>query len=180
MRKAIAKLKEKKGDGLFFAVAVLWSGIFLLMLVSIFIYLYTMMMGISDYTQQAILQTAASNAYNVYNGIREGNSSAHNYAGEGVWNEMVTTAEVMRRLEDTLKLERKGNGLYKYKDDGSLHYAISDISIHCTNVSVGATDNSITLTFETTVQAEVPVYFLGVTVPIDKPISLTSYYTPRF
>lgn len=174
-----AKLREKNGDGLFMAVAIVWAALFLLLILAVFIHLHTMVMGISDFTQQAILQTAASNAYNAYNGVREGNSSAHNYAGEGAWNEMVTTAEVMRRLEDTLDLERRGNSLYKY-DGGTLKYAITDIEIHCTNVPVGSASNNIRLTFYTTVTAVIPVRFMGANVDIEKTIKLTSYYTPRF
>lgn len=174
------KLGEKKGSTLFSSVIILWVGMFLICVVSIFIYLYSMMMGISDYTQQAILQTAASNAYNAYNGVREGNSSAHIYAGSGSWNEMVTTAEVMRRLEDMLGLKRSGSSLVQYTDEGNMKYGISDIHIHCSNVEVGYGGTDVKLTFQTTVTAEIPVTFLGATIHIKKPITLTSYYTPRF
>lgn len=183
--KAIAKikgkLKEKRGDlSLLSSANALLLFLIFLLLLSSFIYLYTMVMGITDYTQEAILQTATSNAYNVYNGVREGNSSAHIYAGSGVWNEMVSTAEIMRRLEDMLELDRRGNGLYKYKEDGSLKYAISDIQIYCSNVSVGSSGNSVKLTFKTTLTAEVPLRFLGATLHVKKKISMISYFTPRF
>jgi|GEM_PF-3057792 len=179
LKKAWSKLKEKDGQGMFTPVVAVMLGMIFLILLSNFIYLYSMVSGIADYTQQAILQTATSNAYNAYNGVREGNSSAHLYAGSGIWNGMVSTSEITTRLEDMLQLERKGNGLYKYQD-GALKYAISDIQIHCSNVEVGAEGNSVTLTFKTTVVAEVPLYYLGALLHVKKPISLLSYYTPLF
>lgn len=115
-------------------------GIPFLVLLSNFIYIYQMVMGLSDYIQEAVLQTAASNAYNAYNaynGVREGNFTAHYYAGDGRWNEMVSTAEVQMRLRDMLQMKRSGNRLTKEKD-GILRYALSDIDTRCQNVSVGS------------------------------------------
>lgn len=179
-RKVCQLLESKKGAGMFTPVVALLVFLLFLVVLSDFIYLYSMVIGISDYTQEAVIQTAASNAYNVYDGSREGNSSAHLYAGNGVWRELVSTSEITERLEDMLGTTSSGNSLYQYRADGSLKYAISNIQVHCTNVEVGTGGNSVSLTFKTTVTAEIPVTFLGVTLHVKKPISLKSYYTPRF
>ena len=180
MKKSLRLLREKKGRSMILPILVLMLGMMFLILLSHYIYLYSMIMGITDYTQQAVVQTATSNAYNAYNGVREGNSSAHYYSGSGMWNEMVSTAEIYTRLEDMLELERNGNSLYKYDGDGVLRYGISDIQIYCSNVSVGTGGNDVTLTFHTTAVAEVPIVFLGARLHVKKTISLISYYTPRY
>lgn len=173
-------LKDKSGQGMITPVVAIMISTMFLILLSHFIYLYSMLIGISDYTQEAVIQTATSNAYNAYGGVREGNSSAHLYAGSGVWQEIVSTSEITTRLKDMLQMTRTGNNLYQYDADGNLKYAISDIHIHCSNVTVGAGNNDITLTFITTVTAEIPMNFLGATLHVKKTISLKSYYMPRF
>ncbi len=179
MEVIIRKLREKDGAGMITPVVAMLVALPFLVLLSNFIYIFSMAMNISDYVQEAVLQTATANAYNAYSGIREGNSSAHMYAGDEVWNEMVSTAELQTRLKEMLQMERQGNRLLKEKD-GVLRYMISNINTKCTNVSVGAVGNSVKLTFTTTVMAEVPVSFLGVRITSRTPISLTSYYTPLF
>lgn len=177
--KIASKLREKKGQAMITPVICVIVGVLFILLLSCFVYIYTMIMGISDYLQQAVLQTAAANAYNAYNGIREGNSSAHIYAGNGDWNEMVSTAELQTRLKESLNMSRQGNRLYKEKD-GVLRYAISEIDVVCSNVEVGAGGNSVKLTFKTSAVAELPVSFMGAKITVRKPISLISYYTPLF
>lgn len=179
MNRIISKLKEKSGAGMITpAIAVIISVMFLLLLSNL-IYLYSMIMGLSDYIQEAVIQTAASNAYNAYKGIRDGNSSAHTYAGDGAWSEVVSTSEVSTRLRDMLQMERLGNRLYKEKD-GVLRYAISDIDVRCNNVSVGDFRNTARLTFKVSAVAEIPMSFMGAQITVRKPITLTSYYTPKF
>jgi hypothetical protein len=172
MRKIRNLLSDKSGGSMLTPLWAVMMGTLILAVLFQFIYLYSMVLGIIDYTQNAVLQTATSNSYNAFHGVREGNSSAHYYAGAGVWQEIVSSAEMSRRLQDMLQLEKKGNGLYKYYDDGKLKYAISDIQVHCTNVSVGTHSADIKLTFTTKATAEVPIYFLGVTQHVKIPVSL--------
>lgn len=179
IKKAQRLLQEKKGMSMISsAVAIIIMLMFLVVIIH-YIYLYSMLMGIEEYTQSAVVQTATANSYNVYGGIRESNSSAHRYAGSDMWNEMVSTAEVSTRLKETLNLTKSGNGLYMYKPDGSIKYGLSDIQVTCTNVDI-ASDNDVTLTFNTTVTAEIPMYFLGVNLDVEKEMSIKSYYMPRF
>lgn len=173
-------LKSKEGRSMLTPMVSVLISVLFLILLNHYIYLYSMLMGITDYTQEAILQTATSNAFNAYGGVREGNSSAHQYTGSGAWQELVSTAEVSQRLKEMLQLTARGNSLYLYDADGSLRYGLSNIQVHCSNVEVGASANDVTLTFTTTVTAEVPMRFLGATLHVRKPISLKSYYTPRF
>lgn len=174
------KLRDRSGLAHTKTVALLLIFLMFLAMLMNFIRLYSMLMGITDYTQQAILQTATSNAYNAFGGVREGNSSAHQYAGSDVWNELVSTAELSDRLEDMLGMEKTGNSLYKYNDEGVMRYGISDIDIYCSNVAVGTGANDVTLTFVTKVTAEVPITFMGATLHVKKELSLKSFYTPRF
>ena len=173
-------IEDKSGKGMITPIVSVMLGTLFLILLSHFIYLYTMITGIADYTQKAVIQTAAANAYNAHSGVREGNSSAHYYAGSGLWQELVSTAEMSARLQETLQLTRSGDTLRKFDDDGNFRYAISDIQIRSTNVDVGAGSNDVRLTFHTTVTAEIRLYFLGTTLDVRKPISLTSYFTPRY
>ena len=179
-RKARTLLRRRDGGGMFTPVIAVMLCMLFLAGLTHYIRVYSMVLGISDYTQEAVLQTATANSYNVFGGVREGNSSAHLYAGSGVWQELVSTAELYNRLEDMLQMTRGGNSLYMYDASGRLKYAISNIQIHCENVDVGANGNSVTLTFSTTVTAEIPITFLGVTNRVMMDISLKSYFTPRF
>ena len=171
---------DKRGLTMFTpALAILISTMFLALLCH-FIDLYTITGGIINYTQKAVLQTATSNAYNAYIGVREGNSSAHYYAGSGMWQELVSTAEMSASLQQMLRLTRSGNSLRKYDASGNLQYTISNIQVYCSNVSVGTGGGGVRLTFRTTATAEIPRKFLGVTIIVREPISLISYFTPRF
>lgn len=91
----------------------------------------------------------------------------------------MSTAEVYDRLEEMLELDKTGNTLNKY-DSGELQYAVSDIQVYCSNVQVGARSDDVKLTFHVSAVMEIPVTFVGIRVVVQKPISLNSYYMPRF
>lgn len=180
VRKARRLLRNKDGISTVKPAAIVAIFLMFFILLCHFIKLYSMVIGISDYIQEAVVQTATVNSYNAYNGVREGNSSAHHYAGSDIWTEMVSTAEISTRLKETLQLTPSGNSLYKYDDDGNIKYSISNIQIHCSNVDVGRSGNDITLTFQTTATAEIPLHYMGVDLYVTKPITLKSYFMPRF
>lgn len=143
--------------------------------------MYNRMSLITDHMEQTIIKTATSNYYNVYKGIREGNSSAHDYAGNDIWVAVVTTEDVIAGLEKTLTLDKNNNTLSKYTSDGTLLYSISNIQSQVSNVEVGTTSaDAVKLTFYTTADAIIPLHFMGVTINVNKKVSINSHFIPRY
>ncbi|MFA9381177.1 MAG: TadE/TadG family type IV pilus assembly protein [Acetanaerobacterium sp.] len=136
--------------------------------------------GVRDAVESAITTTATSNAYNTYNGVREGNSGAYTPDGSGGWSETVTTADVVYKLRSLLGLESQGGGYVKLKGDGSgYEFKISQISVEAEITPLG--DNIQQSTYHTTCLVEVPFDFgFGYLPDMQIHMRHQSTYVPRF
>lgn len=136
--------------------------------------------GVRDAIEGAIITTATSNAYNTYNGVREGNSGAYTPDGTGGWSETVTTADLIYKLRTLLNLKYQGGSYAHMKDDGvNYEYKISEISVVAEITPLG--DNVQQSTYHTTCLVEVPFDFgFGYLPDMRIRMKHQSTYVPRF
>lgn len=181
MNKIKKLLKSKKGDVGFIAIAVLLI-IILIFSVSVeYLKALTIIQSVSDSLQQSVISCATNNAYNAFHGVREGNSAAYLYGGEGMgWQEIVTTDDVERKLVSVMSLKKQGSYYVKKNDEGGTNFRISNIQVDYANVNVGHKGNSYTLSFSASCDLEVPYMILGQNVPFTKKVILHSTYIPLF
>lgn len=136
--------------------------------------------GVRDAVESAIITTATSNAYNTYNGVREGNSGAYTPDGAGGWSKTVTTADVIYKLRTLLNLKYQSGGYAHMKKDGiSYEFKISDINVDAEITPLG--DNVQQSTYHTTCLVEVPFDFgFGYLPNMRIRMRHQSTYVPRF
>lgn len=181
MVKLRKKLQCKRGMSLyiwaliiFLSLLLLLTGIWEVTRVAI-VYI-----GVRDAVESAIITTATSNAYNTYNGVREGNSGAYTPDGSGGWSKTVTTADVVYKLRTLLNLKYQGGGYVHMKKDGkSFEYKISDINVEAEITPLG--NNVQQSTYHTTCIVEVPFDFgFGYLPNMRIRMRYQSTYVPRF
>lgn len=181
MKHLRCKLRCKKGISTY--VALLIGFVCLIMLFVAILEVTrvnTIYIGIRDAVESAITTTATSNAYNTYNGVREGNSGAYTPDGSGGWSKTVTTADVVYKLRTLLNLKSQGGGyVHMNKDGKSFEYKLSDINVEAEITPLG--DNVQQSTYNTTCLVEVPLDFgLGYLPNIRIRMRHQSTYVPRF
>lgn len=174
-------LKSKKGEIGFLAITILLITIMILGVGIEYLKALTIIQSVSDSLQQSVISCATNNAYNAFHGVREGNSAAYLYGGEGMgWQEIVTTDDVERKLVSVMSLTKQGSYYVKKNENGGINFRISNIQVEYANVDVGHKGNSYTLSFSASCDLEVPYMIFGVNVPFTKKVILHSTYIPLF
>ncbi len=167
IKRLINKLKERRGSISINTPLVIVFCTMLMAGVYEYINVFTIAQGVHDFTYQAVVSAATTNAYNTFDGVKEGNT----YAG------IITTNEVKSNLKNTIGLN---NSLEKKVGD-KLKFQIKDLQVNYANVTVGTATNEATLSFETTLTLIIPIQFgnecLG---SIPKPIKVKATYIPLF
>lgn len=125
----ISKLRQKRGDILM--TAIIWMIILFLFFIALMEYhrVQIISTGVRDAMEQAVTSVAINNAYNSFNGVREGNSGAYELSGED-WRENVTTIDVQNKLVGLLHLQSK-NGVFisPNPEEETYEFAISEVDV---------------------------------------------------
>jgi Flp pilus assembly protein TadG len=175
----ISKLKDTKGSLQIGAVAVLLLFFMMLSAVMESMKLKSITQGVGDIVQQAVLSAAADNAYNAYNGVREGNTAAADYTDN--WYDNVTTADVQYKLNSLLNLANNGGKYIKTSPDGKTQFALYNLNVQYDNPPVASFSNDTRLSFVTTFVLEVPMSFAGgYLMPYKKEMTVRSEYIPLY
>lgn len=159
MKKLMQKLRCKRGD------VLLWGMIWLLILFMIFVALmeFTRIQlistGVRDAVEQAVTSVAINNAYNSYNGVREGNSGAYQLASSD-WRENISTIDVQNKLVTLLHLKHKNGVFISPNPEGdSYEFKISNLNVVPDNAEFASNDKKAK--YVATCDVEIP-FSLGV------------------
>lgn len=129
LRKVQSKLRQKKGASLILAIVLL--AILFLTLIYMMEYRRVRIIsaGVRNAMEQAVTSVAINNAYNSFNGVREGNSGAYELTGED-WREKISTIDVQNKLVGLLHLQSKNGVFISPNPEGnSYEFAISQVDV---------------------------------------------------
>ena len=129
LQKVESKLRQKKGASLILAIVLI--AILFLTLIYMMEYRRVRIIsaGVRNAMEQAVTSVAINNAYNSFNGVREGNSGAYELSGED-WRENVSTIDVQNKLVGLLHLQSKNGVFISPNPEGdSYEFAISEVDV---------------------------------------------------
>ncbi len=175
-----AKLRDRRGD--IYVQAMVWFWILFVLFVCIMEYsrLHLISKGVRDAVEQSVTSVAINNAYNSFNGVREGNSGAYILSGDDDWRENISTSDVVYKLTALLKLKTKdGEYLRMNPEGGTYEYKISDIQVTPDNAEFAS--NSEKAKYMATCTVTVPLSpGLGVFPPVALHLRHQSIYVALF
>lgn len=171
-------MKDRRGSvGVFAALSIISVFIVLGATIEV-VKAYTLASAVKTYVSEAVVATAADNYYNIYTGIREGNSTGDFFDDEA-WNSSVLSTDLQNRLESILVLEGSGAELVN-SSGGVKKLSINDLKLTYEGVSKQA-DNSQVLNFKATFEIEMPLSLGGVTLsPLKLKQSVSSTFMPLY
>lgn len=160
MRKVKGIMKEKRGNALPLACAIVMALILTFSVVSEYMRLQIIAKGVRDALQTSIIAVASQNYDDVYNGLREGYSGGYTLSSSGVWESKLDTGDVNAYLDNLLGLEKSGAYHIKYTGKET-EYKLSDLKINVINTPLAPSniDTSSKFQAETIVHLEVPLSF---------------------
>ena len=181
MTRLRTKLKDKRGASMYIWALVLFIVILLLLVATMeatrasIVYI-----GVRDAIESAIITTATSNAYNTYDGIREGNSGAYVPDGKGGWSKTVTTGDVIYKLCSLLRLSSDSGGFVHHNNNPTdIEFRISNLNVKAEIIPLG--ENKVQSKYYTTCLVSVPFSFgFGYLPDMQIPMKHQSTYMPRF
>ena len=127
----IRKIKEKTGNMLPLAVAIILGVLIVFTGIIEYMRLQIIAKDVRDAVQTAVLVVSVENYENIYSSIKEGYSGAYTLKDNG-WQEVVDTGDIYSKLAELLGLEKQGK-LYIKKIDGGYEYSLSDLKINVIN-----------------------------------------------
>ena len=129
LQKVESKLRQKKGASLILAIVLIAILFLTLSYMREYRRVRIISAGIRDAMEQAVTSVAINNAYNSFNGVREGNSGAYELSGED-WRENVSTIDVQNKLVGLLHLQSKNGVFISPNPEGdSYEFAISEVDV---------------------------------------------------
>lgn len=155
MEKARAQLKSRRGDAL--VMGMVWILVLFLLFLSLmeFARLQFISTGVRDAVEQAVTSVAINNAYNSYNGVREGNSGAYQLAGDD-WRENISTMDVQNKLVTLLHLQSKNGVFVSPNPEGtSYEFKISELNVTPDNAEFAS--NMEKAKYRATCRVEIPL-----------------------
>lgn len=175
-------LKEKRGNALPLACAIVMALILIFSVVSEYMRLQIIAKGVRDALQTSVVAVAAQNYGDVYNGLREGYSGGYSLSSSDVWESKLNTGDVYAYLDNLLGLEK--NDVYHVKLTGKeTEYKISDMKINVINTPLAPsnTNNSPKLQVEAYIHLEVPLSFgWNKLPPLQINLKVKSGYSAKF
>lgn len=153
--KIFRKLRERRGDILIHGIV--WMFIIFVLFVALmeFTRVQLISTGIRDAVEQAVTSVAINNAYNSYNGIREGNSGAYELSGDDSWRENISTIDVQNKLIGLLHLQTKNGVMIKPNPEGeSYEFKISELNVMPDNAQFASNERKAR--YRATCRVEIP------------------------
>lgn len=175
-------LKEKKGNALPLACAIVMSLILIFSAVSEYMRLQIIAKGVRDALQTSVISVAAQNYDDVYNGLREGYSGGYKLSSSDKWESKLDTGDVYTYLDNLLGLEK--DGAYHIKITGKeAEYKLSALKVNIINTPLAPTNPNGLQKFESEayINLEVPLSFGWGKLPSLKiNLKVKAGYTPKF
>lgn len=174
----VKRLNTAKGGAMLKVVIILMA---LMIVVSFTLQIFVILSAantINVTVQESVLSVAAGNMPKLYKSLREGNTSLLSDNLSGGADEILSEAELIEKLCESLGLNQSVDGSL-YKAAGSdRYYTIRDISVTLDNSF--SRDREKTLTFITELVLEVPVAPFWNFGSISIPMTIYSKYTSKF
>lgn len=184
MKKILEALKSRSGQAGGHAIIAIGLIIVIVMLIAAVVAgtnAFSIVQNVRNMTEKAVIDTVTANAYNIYKGVREGNTANVNYTYSQDWHTRGLTNDVIGQLRTLLRLQPTIDGWAQVDSDGKTQYEISDINVTVVEISRNA-DNQETVNITTKVVLRLPIRF-GSAEPlftINIPLTVKSSYTPLF
>ncbi|QAA32747.1 hypothetical protein C1I91_14485 [Clostridium manihotivorum] len=175
-------LKEKKGNALPFACAIVMSLIIIFSGISEYLRLQMIAKGVRDALEASIISVAAANYDEVYNGLREGYSGGYYLSSDNKWESKLDNGDIYSELSNLLGLKKEG-GYYVKLSNGKAEFKVSDLKVNVINTSLAPTETSGNQRFqaEAFILLEVPIGFgFDKGPPLKINLKVVSGYTPKF
>lgn len=159
--------KDKTGSAVPMTVSVVLILLLFLCVISEYFRLYIIASGVRDAVEDEIISTVNDNYAGVYHGAREGYSGSYVPYGNGDWEEELEEGDIYSCLDDTLGTVQRNGRHEKYREDGTLEFAIDDLEVTLRNAPLAPSSRGNTRQFEAdaTLRLEVPVQFGGGKLP---------------
>lgn len=175
-------LKEKRGNALPLACAIVMSLILIFSAVSEYMRLQIIAKGVRDALQTSIISVATQNYDDVYNGLREGYSGGYTLSASDKWESKLDTGDVYAYLDNLLGLEKEG--AYHIKITGKeAEYKLSELKVNIINTPIAPSSPDSLQKFEAEayIHLEVPLSFGWDKLPQLKiNLKVKADYTPKF
>ncbi len=171
--KPLKSLRSKCGAAMFKAIMILM----ILMIIVSFLFqifvIYSTANSVRIAVQDAVLSVAAANKPNIFQSLREGNTSVT----DEIAASLLTTDELSAKLCTALGLSQDGTILVREGAGGSL-YTIKNMTVTPDNTY--SRDKEITLSFVTEFELEIPIAQYWNFGSISIPMRIHSQYTSKF
>lgn len=158
MTKPNKKLRERRGEIMLLAMVLMTGMLVVFTGVMEYTRLLIVSTGIRDAMSNAVTSVAISNAYNSYNGVREGNSGAYQLTGEEDWREQISTIDVQNKLVTLLHLQSKNGVFISPNPEGTTYeFKISEIDVQPDNAEFASNEKKAK--YSASCRVEVPLSF---------------------
>lgn len=175
-------LREKSGNALPLACAIVMSLILIFSAVSEYMRLQLIAKGVRDALQTSVISVATENYDDVYNGLREGYSGGYTLSASDKWESKLDTGDVYAYLDNLLGLEK--NGAYHIKISGKeVEYKLSELKVNIINTPVAPSNPDSLQKFqaEAYIHLEVHLSFgWDKLPPLKINLKVKAGYTPKF
>ena len=175
-------LKEKRGNALPLACAIVMALILLFSVVSEYMRLQIIAKGVRNAVQTSVIMVSSENYDEVYNGLREGYSGGYTLSSNDIWKSNLNTGDVYAYLDNLLGLEKRGT--YHTRFIGKeIEYELSNMKIIIKNTPLAPSNpnNLSKFQVEIVVHLEVPLSFgWDKLPPIQVNLRVKSGYTSKF
>jgi hypothetical protein len=182
MTKVKRLLKEKKGNALPLACAIVISLILIFSAASEYMRLQMIAKGVRDALQTVVISVATENYDNLYNGLREGYSGGYFLSDSDQWQSRLDTGDVYAELDSLLGLETEG--IYHIKTTGGeMEYRLSKLSVNLKNTPFAPSNIENVQRFEAEafIILEVPLSFgWNKLPPLKTNLKVLAGYTSKF
>jgi hypothetical protein len=175
-------LKEKRGNALLLACAIVMSLILIFSAVSEYMRLQIIAKGVRDALQTSVISVATQNYDDIYNGLREGYSGGYTLSSSDKWESKLDTGDVYDYLDNLLGLEKDGVYHIKITGEGS-EYKLSELKVNIINTSIAPSNPDSLPKFqaEVFIKLEVLLSFgWGKLPPLQINLKVKAGYTPKF
>lgn len=178
--KALRLLRDKTG-GVNYTWTAVWIFVFLMIAAVMMEFYrgYIVLRAVNDGIENAIITTAAQNAYNAFPGLRDGNSTLYTFSDTD-WEEIFDVGDVRYQLCSKYGCVEEDTNLVQY-DGTDTRFKIIDLQLAVSNPVRDTTGLPVSFTITATYQVELPMLFIGkYPLNITLPQRQVSEWKPHF
>lgn len=181
LNKRLKPLKNNRGNGYPFAVAITLCLVLIFTGISEYFRLMIVAQGVRDALQDAVISTVVENYDDVYHGVREGYSGGYQPTDED-FEESIDYGNIYDKMDNILGLIHNGGYHEKSVSGSETQFKIWNLDVEIRNAPFADSDMADKrFEIDSTVMLEVPVSFGGKLLPSMKiKVKNSAGYTPKF